>query len=220
MIHDRDISRAMGVNVTARLRARLHASAFSSPRSAAPSPRRRSRCSPASASAVILLSFAVVVIGGLGSVEGAAIGALFVGLARAAAIHLVPVGGACSSSIWSWRWCWCFGPRACSSARRRGKSDGRPSSAPLGAARSLAFAAAGSARARGAATGSCSSPRLALLPKGWWRSASSLLMRGGARLVRPGHLLLRRRLCGRPRHAQPRHRPTRSLLVALGASPA
>jgi len=39
---------------------------------------------------VILLSFAVVVIGGLGSVEGAAIAALFVGFARAAAIHLVP----------------------------------------------------------------------------------------------------------------------------------
>ena len=39
---------------------------------------------------VILLSFAVVVIGGLGSVEGAAIAALIVGLARAAAIHLMP----------------------------------------------------------------------------------------------------------------------------------
>jgi branched-chain amino acid transport system permease protein len=31
-----------------------------------------------------------VVIGGLGSVEGAAIAALFVGFARATAIHLVP----------------------------------------------------------------------------------------------------------------------------------
>jgi branched-chain amino acid transport system permease protein len=38
----------------------------------------------------MLLSFAVVVIGGLGSVEGAAIAALIVGLARAAAIHLMP----------------------------------------------------------------------------------------------------------------------------------
>jgi len=40
---------------------------------------------------VIIISFAVVIIGGLGSIEGAAIGALIVGLARALAVHLVPV---------------------------------------------------------------------------------------------------------------------------------
>jgi len=40
---------------------------------------------------VIILSFAVVIIGGLGSIEGAAIGALIVGLARAMAVHLMPV---------------------------------------------------------------------------------------------------------------------------------
>lgn len=39
---------------------------------------------------VVILSFAVVVIGGLGSLEGAAIGALVVGLSRAAAVHLMP----------------------------------------------------------------------------------------------------------------------------------
>jgi branched-chain amino acid transport system permease protein len=39
---------------------------------------------------VIVLAFAVVVIGGLGSIEGALIGALIVGLCRAAAVHLVP----------------------------------------------------------------------------------------------------------------------------------
>ncbi|GHC83142.1 hypothetical protein GCM10007320_26900 [Pseudorhodoferax aquiterrae] len=39
---------------------------------------------------VIIVSFAVVIIGGLGSIEGAAIGALIVGLARAAAVHLAP----------------------------------------------------------------------------------------------------------------------------------
>ncbi|HEY1092152.1 MAG TPA: branched-chain amino acid ABC transporter permease, partial [Burkholderiaceae bacterium] len=38
----------------------------------------------------IIVSFAVVIIGGLGSIEGAAIGALIVGLARAAAVHLAP----------------------------------------------------------------------------------------------------------------------------------
>jgi branched-chain amino acid transport system permease protein len=39
---------------------------------------------------VIVLAFAVVVTGGLGSIEGALIGALIVGLCRAAAVHLVP----------------------------------------------------------------------------------------------------------------------------------
>ena len=39
---------------------------------------------------VIVVSFAVVIIGGLGSIEGAAIGALIVGLARAASVHLMP----------------------------------------------------------------------------------------------------------------------------------
>ncbi len=39
---------------------------------------------------VIVLAFAVVVIGGLGSMEGAALGALIVGLVRAAAVHLMP----------------------------------------------------------------------------------------------------------------------------------
>jgi branched-chain amino acid transport system permease protein len=39
---------------------------------------------------VIVLAFAVVVIGGLGSIEGALIGAFIVGLCRATAVHLVP----------------------------------------------------------------------------------------------------------------------------------
>ena len=38
----------------------------------------------------IVLAFAFVVIGGLGSLEGAALGALIVGLTRAAAVHLLP----------------------------------------------------------------------------------------------------------------------------------
>jgi branched-chain amino acid transport system permease protein len=40
---------------------------------------------------VIIVSFAVVIIGGLGSIEGAAVGALIVGLARSMAVHLAPV---------------------------------------------------------------------------------------------------------------------------------
>ncbi len=39
---------------------------------------------------VIVLAFAVVAIGGMGSIEGALIGALIVGVCRAAAVHLVP----------------------------------------------------------------------------------------------------------------------------------
>ena len=40
---------------------------------------------------VIIVSFAVVIIGGLGSLPGAAIGALIVGLARSLAVHVAPV---------------------------------------------------------------------------------------------------------------------------------
>ncbi|TMH36912.1 MAG: branched-chain amino acid ABC transporter permease [Betaproteobacteria bacterium] len=39
---------------------------------------------------VIVLAFAVVVTGGLGSIEGALVGALIIGIARAAAVHLWP----------------------------------------------------------------------------------------------------------------------------------
>jgi branched-chain amino acid transport system permease protein len=45
---------------------------------------------PGLRSDVIILSFPIVVIGGLGSVEGAAIGAMLVGVARAASVHLMP----------------------------------------------------------------------------------------------------------------------------------
>jgi branched-chain amino acid transport system permease protein len=44
---------------------------------------------------VIVLAFAVVVVGGLGSIEGAAVGALLVGLSRAAAVHYAPVFELC-----------------------------------------------------------------------------------------------------------------------------
>jgi len=39
---------------------------------------------------VIVLAFAVVAIGGMGSIEGALVGALIVGLFRAGAVHLIP----------------------------------------------------------------------------------------------------------------------------------
>ena len=43
---------------------------------------------------MIIVSFAVVIIGGLGSIEGAAIGALIVGLARVARRAHLAAGGA------------------------------------------------------------------------------------------------------------------------------
>ena len=45
---------------------------------------------PGVSEGVIIVSFAVVIIGGLGSIAGAAIGALIVGLARALAVHTWP----------------------------------------------------------------------------------------------------------------------------------
>ena len=43
---------------------------------------------------VIVLAFAVVIIGGLGSIAGAALGALIVGLVRSAAVHYLARSGA------------------------------------------------------------------------------------------------------------------------------
>ena len=89
VIYDRDISRAMGVNVTRVFAFAFTLGVFLAALGGAFTAPKIS-VQPGISITVILLSFAVVVIGGLGSVEGAAIAALFVGFARAAAIHLVP----------------------------------------------------------------------------------------------------------------------------------
>lgn len=89
VIYDPEISTAMGVNVPRvfvvafTLGAMLAAlgGAFTAPMISVV---------PGIAVEVIVLAFAVVVIGGLGSLEGAALGALIVGLVRAAAVHLIP----------------------------------------------------------------------------------------------------------------------------------
>lgn len=89
VIHDDEISRAMGVNVervylgafTFGVFLAALAGAFTSPMLA---------ITPSIGVNAIILSFAVVVIGGLGSIEGAAVGAIIVGLSRAAAINLWP----------------------------------------------------------------------------------------------------------------------------------
>lgn len=89
VIHDGEISAAMGVNVgrvylvTFTVGTMLAAlgGALIAPKVSVV---------PAMGVEVIVLAFAVVVIGGLGSLPGAALGALIVGLVRSAAVHYLP----------------------------------------------------------------------------------------------------------------------------------
>jgi len=89
VIHDREMASAMGINVsrvylvTFTVGAMLGAlgGALTAPTIAV---------QPGIAADVIVLAFAVVVIGGLGSLGGAALGAVIVGLVRAWAVHKWP----------------------------------------------------------------------------------------------------------------------------------
>ena len=89
VIHDREMSAAMGINVdrvylvTFTVGTMLAAlgGALTAPMIAV---------SPGIGVEVIVLSFAVVVVGGLGSLGGAAIGALMVGIVRSAAVRYWP----------------------------------------------------------------------------------------------------------------------------------
>jgi branched-chain amino acid transport system permease protein len=89
LIHDREMATAMGINVprlylaTFVLGAVLGAlgGAFTAP---------MIQVAPGLGAEIIVVTFAVVVIGGMGSIPGAAVGALVVGFARAATIHLYP----------------------------------------------------------------------------------------------------------------------------------
>jgi branched-chain amino acid transport system permease protein len=91
VIHDREMSAAMGINVgrvylfTFTIGAALAATggALTAPAIAV---------SPGIGVEVIVLSFAVVVIGGLGSLGGAALGALIVGIVRSAMVRYWPEG--------------------------------------------------------------------------------------------------------------------------------
>lgn len=89
VIYDREISQAMGINVSMVylvvfiVGAGLGAlgGAYVSPTTAV---------APGFGIDVIVLSFAVVVIGGMGSIPGALIGAVLVGVLRAIAVHKAP----------------------------------------------------------------------------------------------------------------------------------
>jgi branched-chain amino acid transport system permease protein len=89
VIHDREMSTTLGINVTAVfaitfvIGAVLGAfgGAFTAPKISV---------TPGLGVEVIVIAFAVVAIGGMGSVAGALIGSVIVGLCRAAAVHLLP----------------------------------------------------------------------------------------------------------------------------------
>lgn len=87
VIYDREISSAMGVNVGLIFTVAFSIGAFSAALGGAfiaPT----IAVVPGFAIEVVVMAFAVIAIGGLGSLEGAALGALIVGLARATSIHL------------------------------------------------------------------------------------------------------------------------------------
>ena len=89
VIHDTEVSRAMGIDVE---RMYLFTFTFGSLLAAIGGAFTAPTVSvvPGLGVEVIVLSFAVVVIGGLGSLPGAALGALIVGLVRSASIHYLP----------------------------------------------------------------------------------------------------------------------------------
>ena len=89
VIHDPEVSRAMGVNVG---RFYLVTFTFGSLLAALAGAYTAPTVSvvPGLGVEIIVLSFAVVVIGGLGSLPGAALGAVIVGLVRSASVHYLP----------------------------------------------------------------------------------------------------------------------------------
>ena len=89
VIHDREISTAMGINVARMFTATFVIGAILAALGGAITAPAISVV-PGIGVEVIVLAFAVSIIGGLGSVAGAAIGALVVGLARACAVHYCP----------------------------------------------------------------------------------------------------------------------------------
>ena len=89
VIHDPEVSRAMGINVG---RYYLFTFTFGSLLAALGGAFTAPTVSvvPGLGIEVIVLSFAVVVIGGLGSLPGAALGAVIVGVVRSLSVHYMP----------------------------------------------------------------------------------------------------------------------------------
>ena len=89
VIHDREVAVALGINVTRVFIVTFMLGGILGALAGALTAPGLSVV-PGIGIEVIVLAFAVVVIGGLGSVAGALVGALLVGIARAAAVHLMP----------------------------------------------------------------------------------------------------------------------------------
>jgi branched-chain amino acid transport system permease protein len=89
VIHDREMAQAFGVNVNKLFTITFVIGGILGALGGALTSPILS-VSPGIGVEVIVLAFAVVVIGGMGSVVGALIGALIVGIARAMAVHLAP----------------------------------------------------------------------------------------------------------------------------------
>jgi branched-chain amino acid transport system permease protein len=89
VIHNPEMSASMGVNVNFVYSAAFTVGVFLAALGGAFTAPMIS-VQPGVSVSVIIVSFAVVIIGGLGSIEGAAIGAVVVGLARAVAVHVMP----------------------------------------------------------------------------------------------------------------------------------
>ena len=89
VIHDPEMSRAMGINVD---RFYLVTFTFGSMLAAVGGAFTAPTVSvvPGIGVEIVVLAFAVVVIGGMGSLPGAALGAVIVGLVRSATIHYAP----------------------------------------------------------------------------------------------------------------------------------
>ncbi len=89
VIHDREIAGALGINVSRIFTITFLIGAGIGALAGALTAPGLSVV-PGMGIEVIVLAFAVVVIGGLGSISGALVGALIVGMARATAVHLYP----------------------------------------------------------------------------------------------------------------------------------
>ena len=90
VIHSEEVAASMGVNVSRVYMGAFAVGIFLAAIGGAFTAPMIS-VQPGVSVGVIIVSFAVVIIGGLGSIQGAAIGALIVGLARSFAVHVVPV---------------------------------------------------------------------------------------------------------------------------------
>ena len=90
VIHNEEIASSMGINVSRVYMLAFGIGIFLAALGGALTAPMIS-VQPGVSVGVIIISFAVVIIGGMGSIPGAAIGALIVGLARSFAVHVMPV---------------------------------------------------------------------------------------------------------------------------------